>query len=331
MGDKTAIEWADETLNVLVGCSKVSPGCDFCYAINTVHRGMSPQHRGLTVRTEDERTDWTGEIRFVEHLLDLPLRQKRPRKIFLNSLSDLFHPDVLNLRYSDDPEDERAPLIEILAMMVAADWHTFQVLTKRPQIMAAVLTDPGVRLRVNARLLELGHDVMPGGMTDPDFRWPKHIWFGTSIENQTYAFRAKHLVAAGPGTAFLSVEPLIGPVTLDLDGIDWVIAGGESGPGARPMHPAWPRSVRDQCVEAGVPFLFKQHGSWQVGARASGNGGRLLGSLVLNDGEVLPWDDKPTPNLTQVVEREATVMSRAPKAETGRTLDGRTWDQYPEP
>lgn len=397
MADKSRIEWTDATWSPIIGCSKVSEGCDSCYAISTVRRGEAmgtAAHMGLTVRPDDGGPfDWTGEVRFLPDRLDQPLRWKRPRKIFVNSLSDLFHIEVLKLGWPGAPEDEeRAPLIEILAVMVAARHHAFQVLTKRPQIMARILNDPGVRLRVNAALMRRGFEVMPGGMTDPGFRWPSHIWFGTSIESDRYSFRADHLRDASAGMRFLSLEPLLGPLpSLDLTGIDWVIVGGESGPAARPMHPSWARDLRDRCTgwcsncrgvghespatttdsslygkacrdclglqhsiacpndtdgdgdcaacartdHSGrhqikpIPFHFKQWGSWGVGAKPSHNGARVVGSLVLDTGEVLPWDDRPTENLTYVHEHRGLVMSRRAKADTGRTLDGRTWDEEP--
>lgn len=178
-----------------------------------------------------------------EHVLELPLRWKSPQVIFVNSMSDLFHEDV--------PQEfiQRA-----FAVMRQAHWHTFQVLTKR-----------------SARLAEL----------DSQLDWPANVWMGVSIETGEYRHRADDLRRTRAATRFLSLEPLLGPVpALDLAGIDWVIVGGESGPGARPMHPDWVRDLRDQCAAGGVPFFFKQWG----GVRKKENG-RLL------DGRA--WDAMP--------------------------------------
>jgi protein gp37 len=260
MGEGSAIAWTTDTWNVLVGCSKVgSPGCEHCYAINTVHRGLHPNHRGLTVRT-DAGVDWTGEVRYLPDRLEVPLRKKRGRMYFVNSLSDLFHPEALKLVH----EPTGAPaLAEIVAVMAAATQHTFQVLTKRPQLLRAVLDEPRFRMDVNAALLRRGVPVMRGGF---ESRWPANIWWGTSIEEDRYAFRARHLVESLAGVRFLSLEPLLGPLpSLDLDGIDWVIVGGESGPGWRPMDLAWARDLRDRCAPVGVAFFMKQPAAFRSG------------------------------------------------------------------
>lgn len=335
MGDKTAIEWADATWNPIVGCSRVSPGCQNCYAIGVVHRQMSPQHVGLTVKPEGERVDWTGEIRPVPHMFDQPTRWKRPRRIFVNSLSDLFAPEAIKLA----GDDGYSVVARIVAEMVANPRHTFQVLTKRPQIMRTVLGEPMFRLEVNGLLLDRGCEVMPGGMSEPDFAWPRHIWWGTSIELDKYAFRADHLRRIN-GVRWISAEPLLGPLpSLDLTGIDWVVAGGESGPGARPMHPQWVRDLRDACQDRPQPceipdvprphsvpvpgggracaceypdpvaFLFKQHGDW-------------------SDGSALALADVETRKMHRFDDGE--VMYRVGKKAAGRVLDGRTWDEYPD-
>lgn len=329
----TKIEWTDETWNPLIGCSRISEGCDHCYAIGVVHRAMSPQHVGLTVKPEGAPTDWTGEVRAVPHLLDKPLEWNRPRRIFVNSLSDLFHDKALGLTH----EPTGFPFIaEVVARMVAAERHTFQVLTKRPQIMAAVLDSARFRLDVNAILLGLGHPVMPGGMTDRDFRWPENIWWGVSIETDRFAFRANHLRQVN-GVRWISAEPLLGPLpSLDLTGIDWLVAGGESGPGARPMHPAWVRDLRDRstgrCSACGdtreecealavtdhpfwpVAFHFKQWGEW----------------CPAQNGD-LPGQRYEFPGLTAsgLFSSPEAIMRRAGKKASGRVLDGRTWDEWP--
>ncbi len=251
------IEWTDDVWNPTVGCSRVSEGCDRCYAMTLAHRGMTPAHRGLTVMT-DHGVDWTGEIRPVPDRLDQPLRWKRPRRIFVDSMSDLFHPDALKLMV---PEPWPHPfLADVFATMVAAKQHSFQVLTKRPRVAAAVLSEPHFALDVNALLLQGGHEVMPGGMSHQV--WPANIWGGVSVELDKYMFRVDQLRAAPYSIRFLSLEPLLGPLpSLDLTDIDWVIVGGESGPGARRMSLRWALDIKAQCRAAGVPFFFKQTGS----------------------------------------------------------------------
>lgn len=240
----TNIEWTDETWNPIVGCSKVSPGCDNCYAVGTVHRGLAEQHRGLTVRAEGA-TDWTGEVRVVESMMDRPLRWTKPRRIFVNSLSDLFHPGV-----SDET------IARIFAVMALAPQHTFQVLTKRPQRMADMLStrlfwkvvashcadDQTASLSWPYRTAVANHQGLP------------NVWLGVSIESDRYAFRADHLRRTPAAVRWISAEPLLGPLpSLDLTGIDWLVVGGESGPKARPMHPQWVRDLRDECTDICCP------------------------------------------------------------------------------
>lgn len=263
----TEIEWTDETWNPTVGCSRVSPGCDNCYAIGVAHRGLQPAHQGLTIRRPgDDRTDWTGEVRCLPDRLETPLRWRRPRRVFVDSMSDLFHPDV--------PDEY---IHDVVGVMLRARRHTFQVLTKRPQRMVRWFDEWG--------------PFSEGGPDGPDLR---NIWLGVSIESDRYTWRADHLRSVpGAVVRFLSLEPLLGPVpSLDLEGIDWVIAGGESGPGARPMHPSWVREVRDRCVEAGVPFLFKQWGEyfWHSHLEAPTRMGKKRAGREL-DG--LVWDQMP--------------------------------------
>ncbi len=349
MGDGTAIEWTDATWNPLVGCSRVSPGCDHCYAIGVVHRQMSPQHVGLTVKPADGPTDWTGEVREVPHLLDQPLRWKRPRRIFVNSLSDLFHPDVND-----------GFIARVFAVAAIASQHTFQILTKRPQRMAKLVASVDFKLTVDSAIAGVlgvsaidyapytsGGDVRRLGRAVQEARtkagvpeftpWPlPNVWLGTSIESDRYSFRGDHLRATPAAVRWISAEPLLGPLTsLDLTGIDWVVAGGESGPGARPMHPDWVRDLRDRClspgrtvvveshggaaratsVDRGPAFLFKQWGAWAP------NGQRGIGYVSKpHDLLVGEPDDRGM--------RE--VMVRMTKKDAGRELDGRTWDEYPD-
>ncbi len=232
MSDRSAIEWTDATWNPVRGCTKISPGCVHCYAETFAERFRGvpghPYERGFDLRTVPEK-------------LMEPLRWARPRMIFVNSMSDLFHKDV--------PDDY---ICRVAQVMRAANWHTYQVLTKRSE-----------RLRDLLRTKLLDVSSLP------------HIWWGVSVENKKHGLpRVKHLQSAPAAFRFLSVEPLLEDVgQVNLEGINWVIVGGESGPGARPMQKAWVLSLRDQCREAGVPFFFKQWG----GCRKSVAGRELDG------------------------------------------------------
>jgi len=235
MAAQSKIEWTESTWNPVTGCSKVSPGCKNCYAERMARRLKAMGHpnyaEGFTLCLQ-------------EHMLELPLRWHRPRMVFVNSMSDLFHRDV--------PLDYIQRVFEV---MRRASWHTFQVLTKRSK-----------------RLLRL----------DRQIDWPGNVWAGVSVENHDYVFRADHLRECGAHIKFLSLEPLLGPLSrLDLGGIDWVIVGGESGPGARPMESHWVVDIRDQCVRSNVPFFFKQWGGFH-----KKRNGRLL--------EGRTWDEMPS-------------------------------------
>jgi protein gp37 len=243
MADKSRIEWTEATWNPVAGCSIISPGCKNCYAMRMAWRlnnmGVE-KYRNLT-RVSGRRPKWTGNIRLDRSSLDLPLKWKKGRLIFVNSMSDLFHEGV--------PLDY---IQEVFAVMEQAQQHTFQVLTKRPE---------------RARVLS------------GDLPWPDNVWLGTSVENAEYKLRIEHLHDTDAKIKFLSLEPLIGDVgNLNLDLIDWVIAGGESGPGARPMEAEWVRSIRNQCIEAGVAFHFKQ---W--GGTNKHRTGRLLDNRYWNE------------------------------------------------
>lgn len=221
MADNSAIEWTDATWNPVTGCTKITRGCDNCYAERFAERfrGVAghPFEGGFDLTLRPER-------------LRQPLGWRRPRMIFVNSMSDLFHKEV-----------PRSFIDEVFDAMEAADWHVFQVLTKRSSLMRDYL-----RHRYGAK------------------RGPWHIWCGVSVEDGLAGSRVAHLQTAPAGVRFLSIEPLIGPVgTLDLAGIDWVIAGGESGPGARAIEQAWVRAIRDQCAAQNVAFFFKQWGGFR--------------------------------------------------------------------
>ncbi len=234
MSDNSAIEWTDATWNPVTGCTQVSPGCDHCYALTFAERFRGvhghPYEQGFDLKLWPER-------------LQLPLQWRKPRRIFVNSMSDLFHKDV--------PDEYIRRVFEV---MVKANWHIFQVLTKR-----------------SARLARLG----------PTLPWRPHIWVGVSIETERYIWRANHLRKVPAYIRFISAEPLLGPLDhLSLDGIHWLITGGESGHGHRPCDPDWVRNLRDRCVEEGVAFFHKQWGGHTPKA-----GGRLL------DGRT--WDEFP--------------------------------------
>jgi protein gp37 len=316
----TTIEWTEETWNPTVGCSRVSPGCDGCYAIGVAHRAMQPAHEGLTIKRPGERTDWTGEVRCLPERLDVPLRQRKPTTYFVDSMSDLFHPDVPDGFIAD-----------VFAVMGLARHHTFQVLTKRPQRMATLLGDVTAWLERldQATLRRAAHSdeavrIFADFVSASEYP-PPWWWLGTSIESDRYVLRADHLRATSAAVRFLSLEPLLGPLpSLDLTGIDWVIVGGESGPGARPMHPAWVREIRDRCVAAGVPFFFKQWGKF---APLDSQPGPYADSLV--SGHVGYNGEWSSPTAKIWAHPWPVVMAGFGKKAAGRVLDGRTWDEMP--
>lgn len=253
MGQKSKIEWTDATWNPVTGCTKVSPGCDHCYAHTLAHGRLAALYsRQLpVVRTPENEAD-PFAVRIWPVRLRQPASWRNPRIVFVNSMSDLFHADV--------PD---AFVRQVFEVMLNVDHHVYQVLTKRPS--RAV------------RFFRMNQDLFPEG------RIPGHIWMGTSVENQDVTYRVDHLRALPAEVRFLSCEPLLGPLRLDLGGIHWVIAGGESGAEFRPMEEAWVLGLRDQCLGTGTPFFFKQ---W--GGRRSKAGGRLL--------EGRTWDEMPVAN-----------------------------------
>jgi protein gp37 len=234
MATNSGIEWTDATWNPVTGCSKVSPGCKHCYAERMSRRlqamGQANYANGFDLTLQPQ-------------MLDLPLSWRKPRRIFVNSMSDLFHAEV-----------PIAYIQQVFSVMRRAPWHRYQILTKRSDRLSAL-----------------------EGMLE----WHPSIWMGVSVETARYAYRIDHLRETKAWTKFLSLEPLLGPLgELNLSGIDWVIVGGESGPNARAMDPEWVRTIRDQCVAAGVPFFFKQWGG--VFKKKTG---RMLDDRT--------WDDMP--------------------------------------
>jgi protein gp37 len=260
MSTKTGIEWTDATWNPIRGCSRVSEGCRNCYAESVAYRfgGPGMPYEGLTQVVGEAKLGsdrirnarWNGNIKFVEEHLADPLKWKAPRRIFVNSMSDLFHKNV-----ADEMRDK------IFAVMALCPRHTFQILTKRPERMLEYLKTPH-------RMDSVDDELPPG--TPKMTVWPlPNVHLGVSVENQATADERIPLLLQTPAAVrFISAEPLLGEVILrwpflaTLPKLDWVICGGESGPGARPMHPDWARGLRDQCVAANVPFFFKQWGEW---------------------------------------------------------------------
>jgi len=234
MATNSKIEWTDTTWNPVRGCTKISPGCKHCYAERFAER-----FRGVKGHPFEQGFD----LRLLPEKVDAPFHWKRPRRIFVNSMSDLFH--------------EAVPLAfiqSVFAVMNKANWHQFQILTKRAE-----------------RLEELSSQLP----------WAPHIWMGVSVENRDHLWRVDHLRKTNARVKFLSIEPLLGPLgDVRWESIDWVIVGGESGPGARPMEASWVTDIRDQCLRAGVAFFFKQWG----GVQKKRNGRELEGRT---------WDEMP--------------------------------------
>ena len=251
MAQQSSIEWTEATWNPVAGCTPVSPGCLNCYAarmalrLQRINPGASNKYRGTAKRARSGRPVFSGVINLDERALDVPRRWRKPRLIFVNSMSDLFHENV--------PVEF---IRRVFDVMRECPQHTFQVLTKRPERALAVSGDVG--------------------------EWTRNIWLGVSVENALYTHRLRTLVQIPAKVRFLSCEPLLGPIPrLPLKGVHWVIVGGESGPGARPMDPEWVEQIRDRCIDRGVAFFFKQWG----GVRKCDFGRELHG---------VTWDQMPT-------------------------------------
>lgn len=354
---QTSIEWTDKTWNPIVGCSMVSPGCANCYAETMSKRlaamaradialAKDPGRKEAYLHVLNDKGRWNGHVEQVPAALTDPLGWRKPCRVFVNSMSDLFHPDV-PFDYID----------RVFAVMQLCPQHTFQILTKRPERMAEYLCGHGMALWVDVAKCQIMGTMPDQGATvdvyvgeDFEHGYLSNVQLGTSVEDQQRADeRVPHLLRCPAAVRFLSCEPLLGDINLrrvgkslrgdDIDAlaawrgtyqykarndsecslgvnwssggnrIDWVIVGGESGPGARPMRLAWARGIRDQCVAAGVPFFFKQWGEY--GPEQIGN----VRATPVNSG--VPMDE-PSP------------MFRVGKHAAGRTLDGRTWDEFPK-
>jgi protein gp37 len=374
MADKTAIEWTDATWNPITGCSVVSPGCTNCYAMRLAGTRLRnhPSRAGLTI---DSRAGpvWNSEVRFNERALLQPLSWKQPRMIFVCAHGDLFHESVPDTWID-----------QVFAVMALAPQHTFQVLTKRADRMRSYINGPDWKIPILGRLpLErihlqaAAHMEGDGGVMDAlkdrgnvyslylDAPWPlPNVWLGVSVEDQKRAEeRIPHLLATPAAIRCISAEPLLGLIDFYrtseampiaghpwkngpiLQGIDWIVAGGESGPDARPMHPSWALSLRDQCAAADVPFLFKQWGEWAAVSqmseerieacyppRSERHPDATRHSLV--ETHVLHGDG----SRHGIIDRDAFLggtkamtMFKIGKKRAGRELDGVTHDAFPEP
>jgi protein gp37 len=408
MADNTSIEWADATWNPIAGCSLVSPGCTNCYAMRHAARmerilPSDSHYAGLT-KPSKAGPVWTGRVNLApEHIMTKPLTWRKPKRIFVNSMSDLFHESI--------PD---AWIDRVFAVMALASWHQFLLLTKRQERMRAYCSDPQTPVRIARLILDMayaGHikgdlAVRPLGNRqhedDPEFVvWPlPNVWKGVSVEDQPRADERIPILLDTPARVrWISAEPILGPVDVrpwlsgsyecasqcgwrsgdapsreychacgitseifeefcsacgaqdfghicphcestavqghpDTPCLDWIVAGGESGPGARPMHPDWARSLRDQCEAAGVPFLFKQWGEWidfrQFGASSwrnktpqrAGYRGPCIGTF--HGGE--QYFSGPF----QTLHRGSFILAKRGKRAAGRLLDGIQHDAFPE-
>jgi len=296
----TKIEWCEESWNPVTGCSPVSEGCEHCYA-----RPMAQRLKGRYGYPNDD----PFKVTFHPDRLEQPLKWRKPRHIFVVSMGDLFH-----------LEADKKDIARIFWMMGVCDWHTYLILTKRPQEMKAF-----IKWYKEDYLEQF------------EIEWPySHVWLGVTGENQQRLDERVGILLQIPATKhFVSIEPMLGPVNLHLgdtqtdvvwrrthggsyqrEFLDWIIVGGESGPGARPMHPDWVRSIRDQCQEANVPFFFKQWGEWKPHSERLGGGIFFKpDSTFTCQGDY--WDGS------------AAAMNRVGKKHAGRLLDGREWNERP--
>lgn len=337
MSDQSRIEWCDSTINVVYGCTPVSPGCAHCYAARMAGR------LGALTRGTHAGGRWTGKLNIFPERMLQACRWRKPRRIFVNSMGDLFHPDV--------PDEA---LDRVFAVMALCPQHTFQVLTKRPERMLEYMTSmyKGERyISREAHIIQTGDNGPAPHIELVDLRRPlPNVWLGVTAEDQKRADeRIPVLLNTPAAKRFVSVEPMLGAVDLwavkdgswyDREGatrynaltgtawwgsdgshglgggprLDWIICGGETGPGARPMHPDWARSLRDQCV--GVPFYFKSWGNW-----AETEGGTVDGVFL---------GDRFLPGFGTIDPEKGVNMSRVGRRRAGRLLDGRTWDEFPE-
>lgn len=359
---KTSIEWCDSVWNPVSGCTRQRRGCDNCYAVMMTKRLEAMGQEKYSGLVNIGKGHFNGVVKCHEDALTIPLKARKPRRWFVNSMSDLFHKEV-----------PFAFIDRVFAVMALCPQHTFQVLTKRPERMAEYLTQSTLtgfraapetwqqRVRHHAADIEvcLGC-VEDGARSNRAYRINEgqlnllnpplpNVWLGTSVEDQKTADeRIPHLLRCPAAVRFLSCGPLLGPVDLKdatgvppfgedeqfgaRDCIHWVIVGGESGPGARPMHPDWARSLRDQCAAAGVPFFFKQVGEWDCYEPSnplwqSSYSHRAVDPVTfpvaVDCNHLRDWQ-------VDFEGRDIVVHHRVGKRKAGRLLDGRTWDEFPE-
>jgi protein gp37 len=337
MSDKSPIEWTEATWNPVTGCTPIPgvagrpSGCDHCYARTLIDRRMSKNPNSVRFGHP------FAEVMTHEDRLAQPFRWKRPRRIFVNSLSDLFHKDV--------PDELIA---QVFATMAFAAQHTYQVLTKRPERMRRLLAafsdgralghalSLPVKVHGDRIIATADLTASHGGVRSASHPWPiPHVHVGVSISTNDDAWRADMLRETPSGVRWVSAEPLLGPLDkVDLTGIDWVVVGGESGHGARPMHPQWARDLRDRCVDAGIPYFFKQWGSWKPISEIE-DSDALYDPLPENnplgrqrckvETGILQLDGE----MRMDFPKGAMQVFRVGKKAAGRELDGKTWDEHP--
>lgn len=332
MATTTRIEWADATTNTAVGCSHCSPGCDHCYAEKFAHRlSKNPVAAKVYAGVVDGMGKWTGEINsnFSEKMYPHRVPGKGKR-VFVGSMTDIFHPN-----YPADNRDELFASIMADCIFLNGHGHTFIILTKRAQAMAEYFAaGPDTLLRRWGRAgngwIIVGDgdsytfeeyadsQTIPQEMTSPrsnlrqDYLWPlPNLWLGVTVCNRDELWKLDVLRKIPAALRFVSFEPLLSDLgNVDLSGIGWVIAGGETGSGARPMNPDWVRSLRDQCQEATVPFFFKSWGEWAP--------------------DCLCGTKKPHPETPRPTPGHMGCMFKCGKANSGRSIDKRTWDEVPQ-
>lgn len=349
MSAGTSIEWTEATWNPIAGCTPISPGCLNCYAATMSARLESmgrEKYRGLTVLYNGRRV-FNGKITLDDKALSIPLERKKPTTYFVNSMSDLFHESV-----------PMCFVAEVFSVMWSAQWHTFQVLTKRAERMQMMLNFEGfwqataqaAWKRFNQESPEKAAIVTVAELWDDMRNGLENVWLGTSVENQKSARdRIPYLLKCRAKVRFLSCEPLLESINLDVSrtpdaladevteeddamgpplggvaGIDWVIVGGESGHHARPMHPRWAQSIRDQCQAAKVPFFFKQWGEWvdlQQSPKCDAERGQGHNPGFCH----IDINGHPT----EIANTNAVTVYKFGKKSAGRILDGRTWDEMP--
>lgn len=308
MASHSSIEWTDATWQPITGCSVVSPGCTNCYAMRLAGTRLQhhPSRANLTTMTKAGPV-WNGAVRLNREWLTQPLGWKKPKRIFVCAHGDLFHEAV--------PDDW---ILDVFTIMAIAGHHTFQVLTKRADRMCDFLNRPGLLDDIYTNWTSFS------GAPREVYSWPLHnVWLGCSAEDQRrYDERRRWLDETPAKVKFWSIEPMLGPIDMKIQFVkpDWIIVGGESGPSARPMHPDWARSIRDQCAAAGVPFFFKQWGAWKNGSDFADDA-----KVVCRDGRVFEntiGAAVDADSARPIMAHNPTLMRNVGKKRAGRLLDG---------